>query len=78
MRFLSLIQPQNGVDFLKMKTCKMRNERRVLRLFDFCLIASMIMIAFGMFSSVTYAEEIEKVVQPEDIKAGLEIPASGK
>ena len=38
----------------------------------------MIMIAFGMFSSVTYAEEIEKVVQPEDIKAGLEIPASGK
>ena len=78
MRVLSLIQPQNRVDFLEMKTCKMRKKTKVMRLLDFITIASMVMIIFGMFSSVTNAEEIEKIVQPENIEAGSEIPASGK
>ena len=78
MRVLSLIQPQNRVDFLEMKTCKMRKKTKVMRLLDFFTIASMVMIIFGMFSSVTNAEEIEKIVQFENIEAGSEIPASGK
>ena len=76
MRVLSLIQPRNRVDFLEMKTCKMRKKTNVQRLLDFGTITSMIMITFIMFSSVTYAEEMEKVVPPEDINAGSEIPAS--
>ena len=78
MRVLSLIQPRNRVDFLEMKTCKMRKKTNVLRLLDCISIASMIMIIFGMFSSVTYAEEIEKVVQTEEIEVVSESPASGK
>ena len=49
-----------------------------MRLLIFFTIASMVMIIFGMFSSVTNAEEIKKIVQPENIEAGSELPASGK